>query len=181
MTRKISKNNKSGYRGVCFEKKAYKYRAYINMAGEKIRLGYFDTVEDAYSARKEAEEIYDLRTDGTFRIVDYAISKKQGLENYDLGVCGLIESMAKYEFGGTSFIVFAFRRIKYGDFKADIKFKEVFNSLNMFNDDIIVKWLDGYTIRQLSKLKNMSVPNTSAYVKDKINKLKNKLKENNLL
>ena len=54
----LSKNNKSGVKGVCFETRANKWRAYIGFAGEKIRLGYFSSFDEAVSARKNAEVLY---------------------------------------------------------------------------------------------------------------------------
>jgi hypothetical protein len=55
----LSKNNKSGVKGVCFETRANKWRAYIGFAGEKIRLGYFSSFDEAVLARQSAETLYD--------------------------------------------------------------------------------------------------------------------------
>lgn len=55
----LSKNNKSGVKGVCFETRANKWRAYIGFAGEKIRLGYFSSFDEAVLARQSAEALYD--------------------------------------------------------------------------------------------------------------------------
>ena len=41
------KNNKTGYKGVYFDKCANKYRAYININGKIKHLGQFPTAEDA--------------------------------------------------------------------------------------------------------------------------------------
>lgn len=54
----LSKNNKSGVKGVCFETRANKWRAYIGFAGEKIRLGYFSNFDEAVLARQNAEILY---------------------------------------------------------------------------------------------------------------------------
>lgn len=54
----LSKNNKSGVKGVCFETRANKWRAYIGFAGEKIRLGYFSNFDEAVVARQNAEVLY---------------------------------------------------------------------------------------------------------------------------
>ena len=53
-------NNTSGAKGVCRCKGSGKFRAYIMLAGKRHYLGYFDTVEEAAQARREAEvELYD--------------------------------------------------------------------------------------------------------------------------
>ena len=44
--------------GVCWSNKSNKWRAYINIDGKQKHLGYFDDIEDAIKARKEAESIY---------------------------------------------------------------------------------------------------------------------------
>ena len=40
---RIKKNNTSGYKGVSFVKDRLKYRAYLNVEGKKVHLGYFLT------------------------------------------------------------------------------------------------------------------------------------------
>lgn len=50
--------NTSGKTGVSFDKGMNKWRSYINKEGKRISLGYFDDIEDAISARKQAEEKY---------------------------------------------------------------------------------------------------------------------------
>ena len=44
--------------GVCWSNTANKWRAYINLEGKQKHLGYFDNIEDAIQARKNAEDIY---------------------------------------------------------------------------------------------------------------------------
>ena len=52
-------NNKSGYKGVCFDKHAKKYKANIMINGKKKHLGYYESVEDASKAYEEkAREIH---------------------------------------------------------------------------------------------------------------------------
>ena len=53
-----NKNNKTGVRGVCYDKSRQKYMAYIEFNGKKQYLGRFNTIEEAANARKEA---YQLR------------------------------------------------------------------------------------------------------------------------
>ena len=54
----ISKRNKSGIAGVCWDKDANKWRATIRYKYKLIHLGRFDTLEEATKARKDAEEEY---------------------------------------------------------------------------------------------------------------------------
>lgn len=56
---KISKNNKSGYKGVYFSKKANKWIANINKDYKRIHLGTFLTAKEAAKAyNKAAIELY---------------------------------------------------------------------------------------------------------------------------
>jgi hypothetical protein len=54
----ISKNNKTGYKGVSFNKKNNNFKAYINLNYKQIHLGYFDTAEEANEVRRAAELHY---------------------------------------------------------------------------------------------------------------------------
>lgn len=56
LTQKRSSNNTSGVKGVSFDKRIGKWKAYIRIARKCQSLGYFDTVEEAAQARREAEE-----------------------------------------------------------------------------------------------------------------------------
>jgi hypothetical protein len=42
--------NKSGFKGVCFEKKPRRWRAYVYVNRKRIHIGYFDTPEEAHLA-----------------------------------------------------------------------------------------------------------------------------------
>lgn len=53
-----TRNNKSGYRGVCWDKDKRKYRAHIRVHGKRIHLGYFDNPENASKAHEEARLKY---------------------------------------------------------------------------------------------------------------------------
>lgn len=55
---KKSSRNTSGHKGVSWEKRSGKWHAYIGIKGKNKHLGYFDDLEDAVKARKEAEEKY---------------------------------------------------------------------------------------------------------------------------
>ena len=52
----ISKVTKSGVKGVGWDKKRGKWRAYIMLQKKYYHLGYFADIEKAIEARKEAEE-----------------------------------------------------------------------------------------------------------------------------
>jgi len=54
--RDVFQNNTSGFKGVCFDKKSGKWRAYITKNGKQIALGRFSTREEAGLARKSAEQ-----------------------------------------------------------------------------------------------------------------------------
>lgn len=56
LRRKVQKNNKSGIKGVCYDKSKKKYAAYIGFKGTQYKLGHFDNLEDAKKVRLEAEE-----------------------------------------------------------------------------------------------------------------------------
>lgn len=44
--------------GVCWSNEHKKWRAYIGVDGRQKHLGYFDDINDAIKARKDAEDIY---------------------------------------------------------------------------------------------------------------------------
>lgn len=54
--RKLNSNNKTGVKGVCWSNQKHKYRAQITFKGKKYHLGFYDKLEDAAKARKQAEE-----------------------------------------------------------------------------------------------------------------------------
>jgi hypothetical protein len=59
--RSMSKNNKSGFKGVHFENG--KWRAYINIDGKKQHLGCFDTIEEAAAVRAaRANQVFGVFT-----------------------------------------------------------------------------------------------------------------------
>ena len=58
LTMKLSSRNSSGVKGVCFDKRKKKYRAYISINKKQIRLGLYKTLKEAAFARKKAEERY---------------------------------------------------------------------------------------------------------------------------
>ena len=56
MNRDISSKNKSGYKGVWWDKHKNKWRAVIKTSGERIHLGYFANVEEAGQVMRKARE-----------------------------------------------------------------------------------------------------------------------------
>lgn len=58
MTMKTPITNTSGVKGVSYVERLKKYRAYINLGGKQKYLGVYDTLEEAATAREEAEEKY---------------------------------------------------------------------------------------------------------------------------
>ena len=57
-SKKVSKNNTTGVRGVCFDKRSKRYIAQISIQKKQIRLGSFESVELAKAAREKAENEY---------------------------------------------------------------------------------------------------------------------------
>ena len=56
LTAKLSKRNKTGVKGVRWDKERLKWAASIYFKGKCYQLGRFDDIEDAIKARKAAEE-----------------------------------------------------------------------------------------------------------------------------
>lgn len=57
----ISKNNTSGFKGVCWCKRNKKWCARIYLNGKRIRLGYFDDILEAKNAWvKKANELNEI-------------------------------------------------------------------------------------------------------------------------
>lgn len=56
MNSKIRSDNKSGVKGVCYDKTRGQWAAEIKADGKRWRLGRFDTIEEAAKVRAEAEE-----------------------------------------------------------------------------------------------------------------------------
>jgi hypothetical protein len=54
----IRNNNKTGYTGVAIHKQTGKYTAQLKHNYKKIHLGLFDTIKEAYEARKQGELKY---------------------------------------------------------------------------------------------------------------------------
>ena len=55
---KVHSNSSTGYSGITYIKERNKYRARIFINKKGIHLGYFENLEDAIQARRNAEKIY---------------------------------------------------------------------------------------------------------------------------
>lgn len=56
----LQKNSKTGICGVNFKKQTGRYYAHITINKKHISLGYFDSLEEAAKARKEANKKYEF-------------------------------------------------------------------------------------------------------------------------
>lgn len=56
LTQKISKNNKTGVKGVRWDRSRLKWAAHIYFKGKCYQLGRFDDINDAIEARRKKEE-----------------------------------------------------------------------------------------------------------------------------
>ena len=54
----VKPSNTSGFKGVSFNKQKNKYEARIRVNGQRIRLGFYDSAEDAGRAYEEAAKLY---------------------------------------------------------------------------------------------------------------------------
>ena len=58
INREKPRNNTSGYKGVSYNKKEKKYKAYITVDKQRIELGTFENIFDAAAASLKAEKEY---------------------------------------------------------------------------------------------------------------------------
>lgn len=56
LTSKIYENNKSGVKGVCWDKQHQKWKAQIRFKNHNYNIGIYSNIEDAIDARKNAEK-----------------------------------------------------------------------------------------------------------------------------
>lgn len=61
-SKKLNTNNTSGKKGVTYDKERQKWRAQIGFKNKTIKLGRFNSKEEAQKARLEAEEKYYKKT-----------------------------------------------------------------------------------------------------------------------
>ena len=165
---KVYKNNKTGYSGICFESKPSKYRAYISVHGERVRLGYFAELQDAINAREQAENFYKFKigdNDKRFKTILFVI--KEDIEKYEEAFYYLIEAALSYD-GTTCFSTYAVNKIKEG-LIAGGRFKKVlkeFEEMNFDNKEMYISWLNGVSIRQLAKDYNVNAYTVKKNIKN---------------
>lgn len=58
MNKRLQSNNSSGHRGVSYNKQCGKWETEISAYNSKVRLGYFDDINEAIHIREQAEEKY---------------------------------------------------------------------------------------------------------------------------
>lgn len=156
---KLYKNNTTGVNGVCYETIAHKYRAYITVHGEKIKLGYFNNLEDAALARKNAELYYRYNNNlypNDSQIIRFVIKSDDSL--YKEAFYHLIEAAIKYD-GTLNFPTYASSyiadRLKQG-YCFDPKYYDKFNLWSFDDKQYLKDWLNGDSFRTIAKRYNIS-------------------------
>ena len=169
----MNKNNTSGYTGVYFDNTTQKWRAQISYGGEKIKLGYFSSIQDAVDARKNAEDFYAFPNVSGFKIPYFVFRCKNipSYINYQTCVYFLFNA-ARYYVENKISISFSAFAIDY-----------IVSRTNRLNDNIcfddisisplLKDWLDGMSINKISKKYNMQKSNVNLLIK---NEIKNKFK-----
>ena len=153
---KLYKNNSSGFPGVCYETKANKFRAYINIYGEKIRLGYYSNLNDAIRARVNAENLYKFNKDrygDDSKIIRFIIKEEDYL--YPEAFYALIRASFDYD-GSCNFSTFAVERIEkhlkniFNHSEINKTYLTRYNSIYFENKEIYNEWLNGDTFKQIA-------------------------------
>ena len=177
----MNKNNKSGYTGVCFDNSSQKWRAYITVHNEKIKLGYFTHIEDAVLARKEAEKLYRFDFPG-YKLIHYVLQISCGLSPdnpdyqslYENAFPFLAKAALKYD-GNLAFPTYAVKVLR-SNIKNDcrpnfaLSFQE-FEQTHFKDKEILVDWLNGASLRKISSKYNKPLSSTQALIKSLIKKL----------
>ena len=165
--------NKTGCRGVCFESKAQKYRAYINVCGEKIRLGYFSNLEDAVKARKDAEKFYFSPLEDDFRMFNIFTRIKE--ETFYM----LLKSVFEYSWDSVSFSTFSLQYIKKnlsGPHTYIPDWYASFKEMQFDNKHLLIDWMNGDSFKKISKKYNIPEHIVNKSVKDCVELLKKEFK-----
>lgn len=193
MKNSIYKNNKSGVRGVSFETRSQRWRAYIQVDKKRNYLGYFQTKEEAVEARINAEQ-FNLfnRTnfdDSDYPLIDFVLEKKlnisKSLINKDLyfSALGMLLTIISDYSGIEVFITYAIRELanKVNDEnfydealkrKAEVYINEIPNSKEKECVDLCLK---GYSALEIANELEICINTTYKYLKLSINKLKEEL------
>lgn len=203
MNTNIYKNNKSGVRGVSFEARSQKYRAYIQIENKRTYLGYFQTKEEAIAARVDAEqfnqffnkEIYDTR----YPLIAFVLENKVGVKTktvedaaiydklYKNALGELIRIISEYP-GNEVFITYAIRELTktFNDYTyskalsneqaeriADIYLNEIPDTKEK---QYIELYLKGFTPSEIANELGICINTTYKYLKLSIKKLKEDFK-----
>lgn len=151
----MNKNNKSGYTGVYFDNTAQKWRAQISYGGEKIKLGYFSSIQDAVNARKNAEDFYAFPDVLDFKIPYFVFHHKLIPSHLDYNTCVSLLFDAAYKYVQEKIAIsFAAFAINYID-KESMFLLEPKPHPNLSVSPILKDWLDGMSINKISKKYNM--------------------------
>lgn len=174
---KIYKNNKSGIPGVCYKVRDAKWCATITVHGERIPLGYFRTKEEAVQARLDAEKLYkfDIKNLDGFKLVHYVIQIKmdthlpedQAKYNilYKKGCYALICAAKNYFNGNENFSFARYATNYIYDFLKSDKEESsnYYVSADIYKNENewYLDWINGETIRSISKKYDLSVTTLS--------------------
>ena len=175
---KLYKNNKTGCPGVCFETIANKYRAYITVFGEKIKLGYYSNLNDAINARLNAEMLYKFdnsRYGNDSKIIRFVIKDNDNL--YNKAFYALIKSLFAYDYSYhfSTFAVDYVKRYLDNNSYCDDTFYHRYKNMSLPNKDILNDYLKGDTLKQIAKKYNTTVYNVRKILNNNINILKGEL------
>lgn len=145
----LSKNNTSGFRGVSYESKAKKYRAYIHYAGQKLPLGYFTDVNDAAKAREDAQKLFKTKTtNGQYLIIEY-LTQHKGLSRTQAERV-LKRAIIRYDFS-LSFPVYTLRLAfsSSGDDDEDAENRIDLTQINV-PQNAVFEFLNGASLRRFN-------------------------------
>lgn len=137
----MQSNNSSGVSGVSQFKVNGKWMAYISINKKRKHLGYFETMEEAIKARKEAEEKYngEFNPNGDRkynRYINGNYMNKKYLKNYINKINGEInkeeDNLIEFSHNKTKIHIRYFRQKYHIEFKELIKNKLLlsFNDIN---------------------------------------------------
>lgn len=168
----MNKNNQTGFPGVYFDTKAGKYRSQISVFGKKIKIGTFQTPEEASRARKIALKEYDLKNYKVLPldlaiahfVMQHELGMKRGEAVYQImyntfATPSLLYAFVTYK-GERSFFPYAVKIVTQ-DLKERIA-RSVYNPYiftDLLEDEdkqILTKYLCGNSIGRIAKWHNMS-------------------------
>lgn len=184
----VYKNNKSGVRGVSFETRSQKWRAYIQIDNNRFYLGYFQTKDEAIDARSDAEAFYVFDRssfqESKYPLIDFVLKNKFNVsqtasvyeESFLKALGNLIKLTLSYP-GAESFITYAIRGLTNELLNADEKEIEIarkylYDIPNSKEKDYVDLYLKGYTPKEIAETQNISINTTYRHLKLSIQKLR---------